>query len=175
MTPQWNFDLNCRQKINNLEQYLCELLHAISHSHPSAANYLTETVKASLSSTTSLKVYSQLVNVNVSFLKSTYITIWKVVCVSLQMCRKIHEFINVFIGTKQQPLFSFSVTTNILAICNKTHIQALWCPEAPSDNMLEVWLTEKLEIIKFPRVSSYSMCSDRLLQHLKRKWITACF
>lgn len=75
MTPQWNFDLNCRQKINNLEQYLCELLHAISHSHPSAANYLTETVKASLSSTTSLKVYSQLVNVNVSFLKSTYITI----------------------------------------------------------------------------------------------------
>lgn len=75
MTPQWNFDLNCRQKINNLEQYLCELLHAISHGHPSAANYLTETVKASLSSTTSLKVYSQLVNVNVSFLKSTYITI----------------------------------------------------------------------------------------------------
>lgn len=55
MTPQWNFDLNCRQKINNLEQYLSELLHAISHSHPSAANYLTETVKASLSSTTSLK------------------------------------------------------------------------------------------------------------------------
>lgn len=136
MTPQWNFDLNCRQKINNLEQYLCELLHAISHSHPSAANYLTETVKASLSSTTSLKVYSQLVNVNVSFLKSTYITIWKVVCVSLQMCRKIHEFINVFIGTKQQPLFSFSVTPNILAICNKTHIQALWCPEAPSDNRI---------------------------------------
>lgn len=75
MTSQWNFDLNCRQKINNLEQYLSELLHAISHSHPSAANYLTETVKASLSSTTSLKVYSQLVNVNVSFLKSTYITI----------------------------------------------------------------------------------------------------
>lgn len=75
MTPQWNFDLNCRQKINNLEQYLSELLHAISHSHPSTANYLTETVKASLSSTTSLKVYSQLVNVNVSFLKSTYITI----------------------------------------------------------------------------------------------------
>lgn len=75
MTPQWNFDLNCRQKINNLEQYLSELLHAISHGHPSAANYLTETVKASLSSTTSLKVYSQLVNVNVSFLKSTYITI----------------------------------------------------------------------------------------------------
>lgn len=75
MTPQWNFDLNCRQKINNLEQYLSELLHAISHSHPSAANYLTETAKASLSSTTSLKLYSQLVNVNVSFLKSTYITI----------------------------------------------------------------------------------------------------